>query len=278
MLSDPALGFGYKQLLIIWLLEWIILVLESRGLDPARETVLAFIRRAEHQELGMTHLCCRPPLSRFENFRTSWPTRESDIDEILEEESDFSKMLDNKMQEVSAKELSSLLKVAIFYDKDLLGRSRKHAERKEKVIWGRRPSGFDVDHRNDRFVPRYSDVILPDPIPGITIDISKYAGWMERRFRTRDSSQSSLCREQYFRRLSWLYYIGDLYGISLEDIVREMKRADPWSDTVTSVSPEEDQDIRNFRASWEEWSAQGPVMQNISTVGFANWPFVEADE
>ncbi|RSL65972.1 hypothetical protein CEP51_012909 [Fusarium floridanum] len=96
------------------LTEWIILIFEICGKETAKQILLATIRRSEHKRLDMTHTCCEWRQMDFFNdvpYPDLMP--EDDIDDILEEESEFTTILDDKMEQESKKDFNSLLRNAI---------------------------------------------------------------------------------------------------------------------------------------------------------------------
>lgn len=92
-------------------------MVEERGVPEAsREMLLSFIRRAKHEEMGMTHVCCNRQsryLTAYKRFKHTdevlEPMENIDIDEILEEEAEFIDMLDDEMREVSDKGYGELV-------------------------------------------------------------------------------------------------------------------------------------------------------------------------
>lgn len=95
----------------VFLMEWIILILETCGIATAKRSLLASIRRAEHKRLGMPHTCCKRGGS-ISSARVVMP--DEDIDEILEEEAEFITLLDETMKHESERGFNSLLRRAIF--------------------------------------------------------------------------------------------------------------------------------------------------------------------
>lgn len=94
----------------IWSLEWLSLVSEHRGDAEAKIIVQSFIRRAKHAEMGMTHVCCqREQGYAFQRFFRNNPIPDDDIDDILDEESEFIDILDSEMNQSSKKEYNALL-------------------------------------------------------------------------------------------------------------------------------------------------------------------------
>ncbi|KAH8666272.1 hypothetical protein BGZ61DRAFT_538455 [Ilyonectria robusta] len=94
----------------IWSLEWLSLVSEHRGDDEAKTILQSFIRRAKHAEMGMTHVCCqREQGFTFQRICRNNPIPDDDIDDIIDEESEFIDILDSEMNQSSKKEYNALL-------------------------------------------------------------------------------------------------------------------------------------------------------------------------
>ena len=76
-----------------------------------RKMLMSFIRRAKHEELGMTHVCCSRRREYDDLGRRTHcdPMDDNDIDEILEEEAEFIEILDQEMGEISEKGYEELM-------------------------------------------------------------------------------------------------------------------------------------------------------------------------
>jgi ankyrin repeat protein len=94
----------------VWSLEWLSLVLEHRGTDEAKIILLLFIRKAKFNEMEMTHVCCSRDRGDFLSRLFQKPSMsDENIDEILDEESEFVEILENEMALSSAKVYETLL-------------------------------------------------------------------------------------------------------------------------------------------------------------------------
>ncbi|KAF4340918.1 ankyrin repeat-containing protein [Fusarium beomiforme] len=93
----------------VWSLEWLSLVLEHRGESEAKTNLLSFIRRAKHAEMGMTHVCCRREQGHLRQIVRGKPIPDEDIDEIIDEESEFIEDLEREMDQSSRKGYNALL-------------------------------------------------------------------------------------------------------------------------------------------------------------------------
>ncbi|KAK1976778.1 hypothetical protein LZ30DRAFT_602800 [Colletotrichum cereale] len=85
----------------VWAMEWACLVYENEGIDGAKTAVGSLLRRTKHQEMGMTHVCCRrSPGLRWDSScfsRSPSCIPDDDIDDILDEESEFIEILEKEM-------------------------------------------------------------------------------------------------------------------------------------------------------------------------------------
>lgn len=114
--QEPASGS------VLLLMEWINLIFETCGIETAKQALLATIRRAQHKKLDMTHTCCQWRNYRSDSAEDHYPDPmpDDDIGEILEEESEFNGILDDKMEHESERELNTLLRNAILDTKPLM--------------------------------------------------------------------------------------------------------------------------------------------------------------
>lgn len=120
----------------VWSFEWASILEEYHGKQAAREILCSLIRRIKFDELGMTHVCChrgrsKPVLHR--NFQC-WkpePLEEDDVNDIIEEESEFIQILDEEMEELSCLPLEELRKV---YMKLLYEGYSKHEANVNKIL------------------------------------------------------------------------------------------------------------------------------------------------
>ncbi|EEU38264.1 uncharacterized protein NECHADRAFT_77057 [Fusarium vanettenii 77-13-4] len=259
---------------VILLTECIILILEICGTETAKQTLLAIIRQIEHKKLGMTHTCCRRTPCYDED---SDLMPEDDIDDILEEESEFIRLLDEKMEHESKRDINSLLRSAILDMTPPMYETFQPCPLSK--TFGPRDiqdlKRYRVDHKNDCFVreddPRYVSKYTPD-------SIGRYALWLEKRLRKSNISEQTAINpwgDAYFRRISWLQFLCNAMEISTE------KLADHFQDGATMShywSYEKEQireDVQHSFQSWEEWSTKGPAMVVDSTDGVADWPLGE---
>lgn len=112
-----ALGMGLGRRLPLWTLEYLHMLEEYHPLSAAHESLLAIIRKAKHEELGMTHLCCQ---RMGEYQEDAEPLDVEDADEILEEEDDFVQILEQEIASHSANTYEELMVVWFSQIKEFL--------------------------------------------------------------------------------------------------------------------------------------------------------------
>jgi ankyrin repeat protein len=115
----------------LWSLEWLSLVSEHRGESEAKITLLSFIRRAKHDEMGLAHVCCRREQSYFFRYASRKALPNERIDQILNEESLFIKDLESEMDRISRKEYNALLEDWILHIKTSVDAACIKAARQE---------------------------------------------------------------------------------------------------------------------------------------------------
>lgn len=79
----------------VWILEWLLMLKESRGEANAQKALLELIRVSEFEKAGMTHLCCQRRASM------PGPIAEDEVDEILDEERHFTAQLNDTMRHIA---------------------------------------------------------------------------------------------------------------------------------------------------------------------------------
>jgi ankyrin repeat protein len=124
----------------IWWLEWITQIYETRGEDDARATLLALIRRLKHRHLDVSHVYCPMNLERDFFWDTLWSMAdmprisEEDINDILEEESEFIESLEKEMKLVSSFDYHTLINELILCFKIALDDLKRRHESQAKAI------------------------------------------------------------------------------------------------------------------------------------------------
>ncbi|KAI8724211.1 hypothetical protein NCS52_00278800 [Fusarium sp. LHS14.1] len=259
--------------------EWIILVLETCGTETAKQALLAIIRRTEHERLGMTHTCCGRK-GYPSNISIPKPMPEDDVEDILEEEVDFIRILDEKMEHESKRDINSLLRRVILDTKPPISEAFQSCPSSE--TFGPRDiqdlKGYRVDHKNDCFVTE----VDPRHVPKYTLDeIARYALWLEKRLQKSNISEQTAInpwRDGYFRRISWLQFICNAMEISTKRIAEQFRHRATSNYCSLNEKEKISEDAQHFFQSWEEWSTKGPAVVVDSTDGFADWPLEEASD
>ncbi|PMD37920.1 ankyrin [Hyaloscypha variabilis F] len=130
LLRHSVCGNWFCVYLPVWSMEWLSLVLEHRGIGDAKMILLSFIRKAKFEEMDVTHVCCSGNRARYRKQRMS----DEDIDEILDEESEFAEILENEMAQCCDKEYEVLLDDWMLQMKALLEKIRVQAAESNKHL------------------------------------------------------------------------------------------------------------------------------------------------
>ncbi|KAH6974327.1 hypothetical protein BKA56DRAFT_645492 [Ilyonectria sp. MPI-CAGE-AT-0026] len=236
----------------IWPLEWLSLVSEHRGDDEAKTILQSFIRRAKHAEMGMTHVCClREQGHAIQRICRNNPIPDDEIDDIIDEESEFIDILDSEMNQSSKKEYNALLddwmvQIKTSLDK-VCSEAAEHNERREPRRTGRR-----VDYQHDSFILEIGIDWWGDPVRDVEGKISEFVYWMEQEYHSGYASQmdDSLRERWYLRRFSWLHRLACALRISAAQVVQNL-RLRRQEDECSLLNVEEG--IRHFLSTWEDW-------------------------
>ncbi|KAF6820638.1 hypothetical protein CMUS01_11527 [Colletotrichum musicola] len=128
----PPSCFSYvpqpKPYFSMWEFEWLNLLLEHRGVDVAKEVLLSSIRKAKHSEMGMTHVCCQSNDDSLLMRCLTTKISDADIDEIIDEESEFADILETEMSHYREKQYDVLLLERISLMKASLQRNGEELE------------------------------------------------------------------------------------------------------------------------------------------------------
>ncbi|KAK2018716.1 ankyrin [Colletotrichum eremochloae] len=120
----------------VWGIEWVCLIYENKGINGAKTAIASLLRRTKHEEMGMTHVCCRRFSQYYQGHISDIPSciPDDDIDDILDEESEFIEILEKEMEESTDKEYELLFDEWIRHVKSSLAVSCKEAaEHNQKV-------------------------------------------------------------------------------------------------------------------------------------------------
>ncbi|KAF4856237.1 Serine/threonine-protein kinase TNNI3K [Colletotrichum siamense] len=222
--------FGWGLHFPIWSFEWLNLIHEHRGVETAREVALSLIREATHEDLDMTHVCCEFQLDECPiGIILGSKKSADDIDEIKDEEQEFTAILDSEMKQKNEEEYEVLLDYWFTLIRELIQKAtRKAAETKRQKPL--RTRGPDIDYKNDCFV--YNTSVDMDqyrnPVPGVQNSICTYVLWMEHEYHHGQTSQlkTSIREVWYSKRASLLRRLLCIIEIpvgSLTDRVRKLQ-------------------------------------------------------
>ncbi|CAG9985666.1 unnamed protein product [Clonostachys byssicola] len=222
----------------IWWLEWITQIYETRGEDDARTTLLAIIRRLKHKQQDVSHVCCPMSLKRgffwdhLKSMADVLQISEEDIDDILEEESEFIESLEEEIRLVSNFDYHTLMNELILCLKTAIDGVKRKRDAQAKAVL--RPKlgreGFKIDRKNDRFIPAPIGTVWA-PYEGHsygTSELSAYVSWLAHQgFYGGPAVLAEPAQEQWlFRRISWIRLLLNAFEISLEDIFQKVNEED----------------------------------------------------
>ncbi|KDN67256.1 hypothetical protein CSUB01_10268 [Colletotrichum sublineola] len=204
-----------------WGIEWVCLVYEKKGINGAKIAIESFLRRTKHEEMGMAHVCCRRSSQQFRGRMSRGPSciLDDDIDDILDEESEFIEILEKEMAQSNEQDYALLFDEWIRLNKSLLAvLSKKATENNQKY-------GPEVDYKNDLFktvwAVSFFEVRYPDK--EVKASLADYALLMEHRWRTSEKDQSSQ-DDWYMTRIRFLRRVLDIMDFSAFHIAGEMRR------------------------------------------------------
>lgn len=107
-LDHSVCGRFWTTRIPVWSLEWLSTLLDQRGESEAKLVLLSFIRRSKHEDMDMKHVC--------QHSNSDYPfscrhrgLSEDDIDEILDEESEFINNLEVEVGQCSNEKYETLL-------------------------------------------------------------------------------------------------------------------------------------------------------------------------
>ncbi|KAK1594612.1 uncharacterized protein LY79DRAFT_134485 [Colletotrichum navitas] len=218
-----------------WAIEWVCLVYESKGTDGAKIAIRSLLRRTKHEEMGMTHVCCRRPPrfpwhpSPFSGSPSYIP--DDDIDDILEEESEFIEILEKEMAQSTDQEYELLFDEWIRHIKSSLAVLCKEAaeyDQKVKNDKNDKESGLQIDHKNDCFVSLQSFNFLEgrDPAGDVKTSLAYYVLCLGIQYqRLQASGNDSSLASWYLIRMRGLHRVLDIMEFSASQIAHEMKSA-----------------------------------------------------
>ncbi|KAL3294526.1 Ankyrin repeat-containing protein [Colletotrichum asianum] len=245
--------FGRGFQFSIWSLEWLILVQQHRGVEVAREVVLSFIREETHKDLDMTHVCCELELDESPlRFIFKSKTSEDDIVEIMDEEQEFTDILNSDIDHRDEEEYEALLNYWFTLLRDSI---RKASLKAAKTKPHKRPRRkmHEIDYKNDCFNFNISTGTdqARNPEPTVKSSVCDYVLWMVHEYHHGQPSQlDTFAREAWYsKRVSLLCTLLDIIEIRTGFLTDWVGRMQPlWIDgREDPIDPEPY--IKHFLAS-----------------------------
>lgn len=178
-------------------MEWLTLVEEYRGIQAARETLLSLLRMTRFDEEDMTHVCCS---------KTRGIPGE-DIVEILDEEADFIKSLEEDMDKLALESFEHLSEKWMLVIQSSFDRLHPAMRREYKV-----------DFANDTYIQPMPCSIYDERIIGEVMAAYVYWMWLEH-LREDSLPFPELHRTGWFeRQVPWVTKLMHMAQISIDDL------------------------------------------------------------
>ncbi|KAF4822461.1 Ankyrin repeat, PH and SEC7 domain containing protein secG [Colletotrichum siamense] len=215
----------------IWSLEWLNMVHEHRGVEIAREVALSLIREATHEDLEMTHVCCEFQLDECPlGFILRSKKSEDDVDEIVDEEQEFTDILNSELEQRDEESYELLLNHWFTLIRNLIRKATQRAAETKRRKPSRR-QGPEIDYKNDCFTyTTDTDICLhQNPAPGVQSSICEYVLWMEREYHHGQMSklEKSTREAWYTKRISLLHKLLSIIEIPVESLVGRVRKLQP---------------------------------------------------
>ncbi|KAK7460241.1 hypothetical protein Landi51_00489 [Colletotrichum acutatum] len=218
-------------------MELLCLVLEYRGVKEGKDLLLSFLRWEKHEELGMSHLCFqRHPTDGLYGFidssRALHP-QDEEIDAILDEESEFLDILENEMEELSAKNFEPLLNDWFNQMKSRLDRLvEEESKSDKKCVKGKEEvkHGHQVDYERDCFYHiTMVNANWPDPTSAYRNSLAIYIVWIEHEYDHGATARLAgpFPKDWYSTRTSMVHKFIEVFGIPTAEIAYALRRSDP---------------------------------------------------
>lgn len=97
---DPNSPYPDCFVLPLYTIVYIQMLWDYRSPFEARRALLMIVRKATHEELDMTHVCCSGGSNEYVDWKSPTSMAAEDIDDILEEEEKFTQLLDEEMDKL----------------------------------------------------------------------------------------------------------------------------------------------------------------------------------
>ncbi|KAK1701949.1 hypothetical protein BDP67DRAFT_453807 [Colletotrichum lupini] len=217
-------------------MELLCLTVEYRGAQEGKDLLLSFIRWEKHEELGMSHLCFQrhsaDGLYGFVASSRPLCLQAEEVDDILDEESEFLAILETEMEESSAKDFEHLLKDWLKQMKSRLDKEVEEKSRSDaKCVKGQAEvkHGYQVDYKRDCFYHNLVvDVDWPDPTRAIRSSLAMYIAWIEHEYDHGATARLAgpFHKDWYSTRTSMVHKFIEVFCIPTAEIAHALKRSD----------------------------------------------------
>ncbi|KAK1508815.1 hypothetical protein CABS01_08045 [Colletotrichum abscissum] len=217
-------------------MELLCLTVEYRGAQEGKDLLLSFIRWEKHEERGMSHLCFQrhsaDGLYGFVASSRPLCLQAEEVDDILDEESEFLAILETEMEESSAKDFEHLLKDWLKQMKSRLDKVVEEKSRSDaKCVKGQAEvkHGYQVDYKRDCFYHNLVvDVDWPDPTRAIRSSLAMYIAWIEHEYDHGATARLAgpFHKDWYSTRTSMVHKFIEVFCIPTAEIAHALKRSD----------------------------------------------------
>ncbi|KAK1547610.1 hypothetical protein CPAR01_01577 [Colletotrichum paranaense] len=172
------------------------------------------------EELGMSHLCFQhhsaDGLYGFVASSRPLCLQDEEVDDVLDEESEFLAILETEMEESSAKDFEHLLK-------DWLKQMNSRLDKAEVK------HGYQVDYKRDCFYHNFVvDVDWPDPTRAIRSSLAMYFAWIEHEYDHGATARLAgpFHKGRYSTRTPMVHKFIEVFCIPTAEIAHALKRSD----------------------------------------------------
>lgn len=209
-------------------LEWADIMYYHSGPSAAYNFILSCIQRLKFDALDMTHVCCHRGQNNTYDTRRSAELDKEDVDEILDEESEFIKILEEEMSLLrSSTQLPEELIYAwavLFMQGYDINDEEITTSKKTRPCDNNNEWHFKIDTCNDRIEILYNyEHLFSDNSPTKVNYISSYYRYLEDEQQDLVSSTEKHKEDSCKRRMSWLHIIMEAMDVDLADVKNEVK-------------------------------------------------------
>ncbi|RYC86302.1 hypothetical protein BFJ63_vAg10825 [Fusarium oxysporum f. sp. narcissi] len=214
----------------VWVLEFISLVEDYRGLRAAEKLLLSLHRRirCDQTDISITHVCCHRGRAIGRIGFQDRSLHSEDIEDILDEENAFIDVLDTEMRELASFTFSKLLTEFITHLKIKYNIRLEDTRRKrEKVSVESKSKGqtYEVDYRADRYKENFS--ISPTDFSESVVarSMAQYAFWLQHECSRTDKPLARNFNQADWlkKRISWFLELMKAMNVPAEMLEKEMR-------------------------------------------------------